>query len=298
MTKYYNHKKNFLAITEDELCSYKHSTYVIQSAPYEYTSSYHSGSDKGPAAIIKASQYVELYDEELDQETYRKGGICTVPPMDFGNKVDEKAVKLIEKNTQKLLTDKKFPVTLGAEHTISLGCVRAVKEKYPDVHVLQIDAHSDLRESYNDNPYSHASVMYRIHELGVPLTQIGIRAQCIEEAQLIKSSKNIHTFYAHQIRRNKNWAEEALKTLGENVYISIDADGFDPSIVPAVGTAEPNGMFWNETTEFLKKVCEKKNIVGFDVVEIAPVKGNTLTEFTMAKLVYRLIGYISLSNKK
>lgn len=298
MTKYYNHKKNFLAITEDKLCSYKNSRYVIQSAPYEYTSSYHSGSDKGPEAIIKASQYVELYDEELDQETYRKGGICTVPPMKFNNKVDEKAVALIEKHTRSLLDDKKFPITLGAEHTITLGCVRAVKEKYPDVHVLQIDAHSDLRESYNDNPYSHASVMYRIHKLGVPLTQIGIRAQCIEEAQLIKSSKKINTFYAHQIRKNANWADEALKTLGDNVYISIDADGFDPSIVPAVGTAEPNGLFWNETTEFLKKVCEKKNIVGFDVVEIAPVKGNTLTEFTMAKLVYRLIGYISLSNKK
>ncbi len=291
--KYYSYKKNFLAIPEDEYCSYKKSKFVIQSAPYEYTSSYHAGSDKGPSAILKVSHYVELYDEELDQETYKQVGICTLPPMDFKNKVDEKAVKLIEKNTRNLLKDSKFPVTLGAEHTISLGCVRAVRETYPDVCVLQIDAHSDLRESYNNNPYSHASVMYRVQELGVPLTQIGIRAQCVEEAELIKSSKHIHTFYAHQIRRNPNWADEALKTLGENVYISIDADGFDPSIVPAVGTAEPNGMFWNETLEFLKKVCEKKHIVGFDVVEIAPVKGNTLTEFTMAKLVYRLIGYIS-----
>ena len=295
--KYYNHKKNFLAIAEDEFYSYKNSKFVIQSAPYEYTSSYLSGSDKGPEAIINASHFVELYDEELNQESYKLGGICTLHPMDFKRKVDAKAVKLIETETAKLLDDNKFPITLGAEHTISLGCIKAVKEKTPDVHVLQIDAHSDLRASYNDNPYSHASVMYRVQELGVPLTQIGIRAQCIEEAQLIQSSKHIHTFYAHQIRNNANWAAEALKTLGDNVYISIDADGFDPSIVPAVGTAEPNGMLWNETIEFLKQVIATKNIVGFDVVEIAPVKGNILTEYTMAKLVYKLIGYLTLKAK-
>jgi agmatinase len=172
--------------------------------------------------------------------------------------------------------------------------IKAVKEKYDDVCVLQIDAHSDLRESYHDNPYSHASVMYRIQEIGVPLTQIGIRAQCIEESQLIKSSKHIHTFYIHDIRKNPNWMNEALKSLGKNVYISIDADGFDPSVVPAVGTAEPNGLFWNETLDFLKLVIQKKNIVGFDVVEIAPAKGSILSEYTMAKLIYRLIGYISL----
>lgn len=292
--KYYSHKKNFLAIQEEEFCSYKSSKFVIQSAPYEYTSSYLSGSDKGPDAMIKASQFVELYDEELDMETYKLKGICTLPPMEFKNKVDEKALKLIEKETRKLIEDDKFPITLGAEHTISFGVVKAVKEKYDDVCVLQIDAHSDLRESYHDNPYSHASVMYRIQEIGVPLTQIGIRAQCFEESQLIKSSKHIHTFYIHDIRKNPNWMNEALKSLGKNVYISIDADGFDPSVVPAVGTAEPNGLFWNETLDFLKLVIQKKNIVGFDVVEIAPAKGSILSEYTMAKLIYRLIGYISL----
>ncbi len=292
--KYFNHKKNFLAIENDDFCSYEKSKYVIQSAPYEYTSSYLAGSDKGPAAMIKASQFVELYDEELDQESYLKGGICTLPPMDFTDKVDLKAVKHIEKHTLKLLSDNKFPVTLGAEHTITYGTVRAVKQFVPDVHVLQIDAHSDLRQSYHNNKYSHASVMARVHDLEVPLTQIGIRAQCIEESQLIKESSNIHTFYAHQVRSNPNWAKDALKTLGPNVYISIDADGFDPSIVPAVGTAEPNGMLWNETIEFLKEVIAKRNVVGFDVVEIAPVKGNILTEYTMAKLIYKLIGYQTL----
>jgi agmatinase len=162
---------------------------------------------------------------------------------------------------------------------------------------LQIDAHSDLRASYHGNKYSHASVMARVHELGVPLTQIGIRAQCIEESEHIKKSKDIHTFYAHQVRNNANWAKDALKTLGKNVYISIDADGFDPSIVPAVGTAEPNGMLWNETLSFLKTVFETRNVIGFDVVEIAPRKGDILTEYTMAKLVYKLIGFNTLKKK-
>jgi agmatinase len=294
LIKQYNHKKNFLAITEEEFYSYKNSQFVILSAPYEHTSSYLSGSKKGPEAILKASHFVELFDEELNQESYKLGGICTLEPIAFKGKVDAKAVKLIEMETLKVLDDKKFPITLGAEHTISLGCIKAIKRKTPDVHVLQIDAHSDLRASYNDNPYSHASVMYQVHQQGVPLTQIGIRAQCIEEAQLIQASENIHTFYAHQIRNNPNWMSEALKTLGDNVYISIDADGFDPSIVPAVGTAEPNGMLWNETLQFLKEVIATKNIVGFDVVEIAPIKGNILTEYTMAKLVYKLIGYLTL----
>ncbi len=296
--KYYNHKKNFLGITEDELCNYSNATFVIQSAPYEYTSSYLSGSHKGPKAIIDASHYVEFYDEELDQETYKKvGGICTLEPMNFKKKVDADAIKLIVKETCKLLADKKFPVTLGAEHTITYGTIMAVKEVHPELCLLQIDAHSDLREAYQGNPYSHASVMKRLHDAGIPITQIGIRAQCIEEAELIKSAPNIHTFYAHQVRNNPNWADEALKTLGKKVYITIDADGFDPSIVPAVGTAEPNGMLWNETCQFLKRVAETSEIVGFDIVEIAPRKGDILTEFTMAKLLYKLIGYISIGNR-
>jgi agmatinase len=289
--KYYNSKKNFLAIPEKELYSYEDSKYVIQSAPYEYTSSYLAGSYKGPAAMIKASQFVELFDEELDQESYRRGGICTLEPMDFDGLVNLQAIKLIEKKTAKLLKDGKFPITLGAEHTISLGTIMAVKKYVPNVHVLQLDAHSDLRNDYNNNPFSHASVMARVHDIEVPLTQVGIRAQCIEEAELIKKSDNIHTFYAHQVRNNPNWADEALKSLGDQVYISVDADGFDPSIVPAVGTAEPNGLLWNETVNFLRRVFAEKQVVGFDVVEIAPVKGNILTEYTMAKLIYKMIGY-------
>lgn len=290
--------QNFLGIPEEEFYSYANSHYVIQQVPYEYTSSYLSGSDKGPAAIVRASQYVELYDEELDMETYRKAGIATLKPLDFKGRHDKKAVDYIETETALLLKDKKFVVSLGAEHTVTLGFVKAHQKFFKKFSVLQIDAHSDLREAYHSNPYSHASVMKRIYDLGIPLVQVGIRAQCIEEAQLIKKSKSIHTYYAHQIRSNSKWADKVVADLSDNVYITIDADGFDPSIMPAVGTAEPNGLFWSETLNMLQKVASQKNIIGFDIVECAPAKGSILSEFTLAKLAYRLIGYIEKYKKK
>ncbi len=236
---------------------------------------------------------MEFYDEELDQESFRKGGIATLSPMNFDGKFDADAIDLIEKHTDQLIDDGKFVISLGAEHTVTFGFVKSHVKKYGNISVLQIDAHSDLRSSYHDNIYSHASVMARVNELGLNIVQIGIRAQCKEEADLIKSSANIHTFYAHQIRRNPNWMNEALANLTDDVYITIDADGFDPSVIPCVGTAEPNGLFWNETVEFLKMVVENKNVVGFDVVEVAPVEGQILSEFTLAKLVYRIIGFIT-----
>jgi len=281
----------FLAIPEAELCAYDKARFVIQQVPYEHTSSYLEGSAKGPKAIVEASQFVEFYDEELDAETYKSCGIATLPEIDFGSKVDADAVALIESETGKLINDGKYVVSLGAEHTVTLGFVQAHAKKYSNLAVLQIDAHSDLRASYHDNKYSHASVMARIHDLDIPLVQIGIRAQCKEESDLIKSAGNIHTFYAHKIRVNPNWMDEAISKLPENVYLTVDADGFDPAVVPAVGTAEPNGLFWVETLQFLRKVFEQRNVVGFDVVEIAPRPGDILSEYTMAKLVYRLIGY-------
>jgi agmatinase len=296
--KYLKTKDNFLSIPEEEFCSYKNSKFVIQQAPYEYTSSYLMGSAKGPGAIVKASQFVELYDEELDRESYRFGGICTLPPLDFKGKVDKKAVDLIESQTEKLVADGKFAVSLGAEHTVTFGFVKTFVKRYKNLTVLQIDAHSDLRMSYHGNKYSHASVMARVHELGVNLVQVGIRAQCIEESELIKSSKNIHTFYAHQVREKKSWIAEVLKACTENVYITIDADGFDPSVIPGVGTAEPNGLQYTEGIELMKQVIRSKNIVGFDVVECAPVKGSILSEYTLAKLVYKMIGYITMKKEK
>jgi agmatinase len=286
-------EENFLGIEEKELCSYENARFVIQSVPYEHTSSYLQGSSKGPAAILDASHYVEFYDEELDKETYKECGIATLAPLDFGSKTDADAIDLIEKSTERLIADEKFAISLGAEHTVTLGFVKAYAKRYDNLTVLQIDAHSDLRSAYNGNPYSHASVMARVHDLGINICQIGIRAQCKQESDLIKSSGNIQTFYAHQIRQNPEWMTEAISCLTENVYLTIDADGFDPSIVPAVGTAEPGGLRWEETLEFLKKVIAEKNVVGFDVVEIAPREGEILSQYNMAKLVYKLIGYLT-----
>lgn len=283
--------KNFLGITDPEKYSYKNARFVVQQVPYEHTSSYLAGSDKGPEAIVHASHFVEFYDEVLDRETYLKAPIATLPPLSFKNKTDQSAVDYIEKQTRLLLKDKKFVVSLGSEHTVTLGFVKAHAAFHKKLGVLQIDAHSDLRDSYHNNPYSHASVMARVHDLGIPLTQIGIRAQCFEERLLIKKSPLIHTFYAHRIRSDKNWMKKAISTLPEKVYLTIDADGFDPSIMPAVGTAEPGGLFWQETMDFLALVFKKRTVVGFDIVECAPMKGSILSEFTLAKLAYRLMGF-------
>jgi len=283
---------NFLGIEDKNLCSYEKSRFVIQQIPYEHTSSYLQGSAKGPAAMVDASHFVEFYDEVLDMETFRHVGIATLPELDFEDKTDANAVDIIEKETSQLLSDKKFVVSFGAEHTVTFGLVKAHVKNFSNLSVLQIDAHSDLRDAYQGNKYSHASVMARVNELGLKICQIGIRAQCKEEAELIKSSKNISTFYAHQIRSDKDWISKATDTLSENVYITIDADGFDPSVVPAVGTAEPGGLFWEETTRLLQHVVNTKNVVGFDIVEIAPTEGQILSQYTMAKLAYRLIGFV------
>lgn len=286
-------KNNFLGIAEKKLYDYHSSKYVIQSVPYEHTSSYIAGSNKGPKAIISASQFVELYDEELDGETYRSCGIATLQPIKFSKKdVNERAVAIIERETARLLKDNKYVVSLGAEHTVTYGFVKAFAKKFKNLTVVQIDAHSDLRQKYNNNIYSHASVMKRVHDMGINLVQVGIRAQCVEEAQLIKSSKKINTYYAHQIRKDNKWMQKAIANCTSNVYLTVDADGFDPSIMPAVGTAEPNGLFWNETLEFLQKLIKQRNVVGFDIVECAPFKGSILSEYTLAKLAYRLIGYV------
>ncbi|MGI8892018.1 MAG: agmatinase [Bacteroidia bacterium] len=284
-------EKNFLGIEDENLYSYEQAKYVIQSAPYEYTSSYLAGSARGPEAILEASHFVEFYDEAVDFEAYH-AGIATLAAMSFENKVDAEAVDIIEENTTALLNDDKFVISLGAEHTVTSGFVRAYAKKFNDLSVLQLDAHSDLREAYQGNKYSHASVMARVKELGLKITQIGIRAQEKAEAEVIRASPHINTFYAYQIRSNNNWMQEAVETLSDNVYITIDADGFDPSVIPAVGTAEPGGLYWQETLDFLKMVCREKNVVGFDVVEVAPIEGQIISEFVLAKLVYKIIGFI------
>ena len=288
---------NFLGLEDKDLYSFEKAKYVIQSVPYEHTSSYLEGSAKGPSAIIEASKYVEFYDEELGIETVKSAPIATLEALNFDGKVDKEAVDFIASETEKLLAYNKTVVSFGAEHTVTYGFVQAYAKKYDHLTVLQFDAHSDLRESYHNNIYSHASVMARIKDMGLTICQAGIRAQCIEEANEIKSNPNIHTFYAHEIRNNPNWVQEIVSKMTDYVYITIDADGFDPSIMPAVGTAEPNGLFWNETLDLLRETCKQKNVVGFDIVECAPMEGTILSEYTLAKLAYRIIGYMEKFKK-
>lgn len=284
-------KQNFLAI-DKEISSFRNSKIVVVQAPYEHTVSYGGGTKNGPKAIITASHYVEFYDDELDRELCKDVGIATLPPIQFGKKSDAKAMKMIQEQVEQLLAADKFVVTLGGEHTITQATVAAHLTKYPTMSVLQFDAHSDLRESYQGSKYSHASVMARVCELMDPkkVVQVGIRAQCIEESRFIKE-EGVNTFYAHMLRGGFNWSDGVLDALADEVYITFDVDGFDPSIMPSTGTPEPNGLYWAETMHLLRRVGEKKNIVGFDVVEFAPVRGVHHADLTAAKLTYKLMNY-------
>jgi agmatinase len=287
-------KQNFLAIGK-EISSFENSQIVVVQAPYEHTVSYGGGTKNGPKGIITASQYVEFYDDELDRELCNEVGIATLPPIQFGKKSDAKAMKMIQDQVEQLLDGGKFVVTLGGEHTITQATVAAHLKKYPNMSVLQFDAHSDLRESYQGSKYSHASVMARVCELMDPkkVVQVGIRAQCFEESRFIKE-KGVNTFYAHTIRGGYNWSDGVMECLGDEVYVTFDVDGFDPSIMPSTGTPEPNGLYWAETMQLLRRIGEKKKIVGFDVVELAPVKGVAHPDLTAAKLTYEMMNYAFL----
>jgi agmatinase len=280
--------QNNFGFLEKEFSDYKKSKFVILSVPYEGTVSYGKGTSKGPAAIIKASHNMELYDEELDNENY-KAGICTLKPLK-AESTPKKMIDSIEKESDKIIKDNKFPIMLGGEHSISTGLIRALKKKYNDLSVLQLDAHADLRQEYEGQPYSHASIMARTREI-TNAVQVGIRSLSIEESKWIKKD-NLPIFWARNIYDNEEWFDDAISKLSNNVFITIDLDVFNPSIMSATGTPEPGGLDWYMVVKFLKKVCEKKKVVGFDVVELAPTKNHSC-DFLAAKLVYKLIGYLS-----
>ncbi len=290
-------KNNFLGI-EKKFSNFESSEIVIFPAPLEKTVSYGKGTVKGPSAILRASHYVEFYDEETKREICFEKGIASLPVPDFSKLGLKKSLDKIYSVTKSLLAGGKFVVTLGGEHSLSYPVIKAHLEKYPDLSILQIDAHSDLRDSYEGTKYSHACVMARVAELTKKITQVGIRAQCKEEAEFIKQNK-IQTFYARDIRTGKfgeNWIGKVVDSLGKNVYVTFDLDGFDPSLLPATGTPEPGGLFWDETMNLLKTIGLKKKIVGFDVVELAPSKAHPASDFIAAKLTYKLINYAFLKS--
>ncbi|MDD4178439.1 MAG: agmatinase [Candidatus Margulisbacteria bacterium] len=269
----------FLEI-EPEYYNYQRSKFVVLPCPHEATTSYGKGAKNGPAAILKASQHVETFDEELGFEPYRKRGICTEKPI---------SVARVKGQVARILKDGKTPIIIGGEHSITPFVVQVMAEKYKDLSVLQLDAHADLRDTYKGNKNNHACVMRRVLEI-CPAVQAGIRSISAEEWEWAKQGgqlKKIH--FAEKLEL----VDKIEDQLSKNVYITIDVDVFDPSVIPATGTPEPGGFFWQEVLDILKGVCAAKNVVGFDVVELAPRRGENAPDFTIAKLIYKLIGYLA-----
>lgn len=284
--------QNFLGI-EKEYSSFENSKITVLSCPFEKTTSYGKGTAKGPAAILEASHYVEFFDEETKKEVCFEHGIAALKPLSFSKLSSKKSLDLIYKPVKELIDAGKFVVTLGGEHSISTAPIKAHYDSFPGLSVLHFDAHSDLRQEYEGSIYSHASFMARVSEFTTDITQVGIRAQCKEEYEFIKE-KNIAAFYAYQMRNegfDEQLIQRILETLSDNVYITFDVDYFDPSIMPSTGTPEPDGFYWHETMMLLKKVIENRNLVGFDVVELAPDRYNHFPDFLTAKLIYKILNY-------
>jgi agmatinase len=283
---------NFFGLPE-RYSTHERSQVVIIPVPYEATTSYGKGTKNGPKAVMAASQEVELFDDELWLEPY-KIGIQTAPEvtMTAATKTTKQPFKDLYKTVLPLVEFGKFPIIIGGERSLSLGGVQACIERYPNLSVLQISAHSDLRESYQGNPYSHASVSHQLyHTLPEPiLTQVGVRNISAEAAAWLETEKpTINIFWA---RKQNRWdLREIVQTLSKNVYLTIDVSALDPSIMPSTGTPEPGGLSWQQLTDLVKMVCIRKNVVAADIVELAPIKGLHAPDFLVAKLLYKLIGY-------
>ena len=267
---------------------------AVLPVPYDKTSTWQKGADKGPAALIAASANMELYDIATRSEVYRRG-ICTLPPIRHAGSPEGLAIK-VHTEMEALWRSDKFPVLLGGEHSVSIGAFRAAAERYGEsLSILQIDAHADTREEYQRSKCNHACVMARARELS-PITQIGIRAIDVEEAPGLDPDR---VFFAHEIAgtSDRSWIKRAVKQQRENVYVTIDLDGFDPSLVPATGTPEPGGLSWTQVNSLLERLVAERNVVGFDVVELLPKKDLWASDFVAAKLVYRFLSMIFAGRK-
>ncbi|MFT4667554.1 MAG: agmatinase [Gammaproteobacteria bacterium] len=276
--------KTFAGIAE-EFAAYETSAIVLIPVPYDGTSTYGKGADKGPDALLIAAENMELYDIETRSEVYRKGIYLAEAVNE--DESPEAMVEAVEKTVSNYLDDGKFTTLIGGEHSVSIGSIRSFRKKYKDLCVLQLDAHSDLRPTYEGSACNHACAMHEAAENG-KVIQVGIRSMDSVELPFIKE-ENLFTSY--DIRSNNNWKEEVINTLGQNVYITIDLDAFDPSIMPSTGTPEPGGLLWNETLDLLKMVFKSSNVVGFDIVELAPIEGFSAPNFMAAKLYYKILSY-------
>lgn len=261
---------------------------AILPVAYDATCSWMRGSAKGPAAILDASQYVELYDIETRTDPSRKG-IAHLPAIEFDGPPEELS-DMVQARTAEIIEREQLPIILGGEHSVTIGAVRAAADRYEGLSVLQIDAHADTREEYHGSSHNHACVMARVRER-CPIVQVGIRAIDTEEAPGLDPHR---TFWAHEIvgERDRSWMDRVVELLTDDVYVTIDVDGFDPSVFPATGTPEPGGLDWYEVNELLRRVAERKRVRGFDVVELLPSDAHPASSFTAAKLVYRFLAEI------
>jgi agmatinase len=279
--------RNFLGLP-DEHARRERAAGVLLPVPYERTVSYGAGAAGGPAAIVEASRYVELYDHELDAEPWRRG-IHTLPPLEVRGEALDAVVEEVAAAWSDLLGAGAFPILLGGEHTVSVGAVRATAERFGDLSVLQLDAHADLRDRYEGSPWSHACVMRRV-AAWVPAVGVGIRALSAEEAAFARAARR-PLIWGERLHGSDAWMGEALAALTGTVYLTFDVDFFDPSIVPATGTPEPGGGLWYPTLAFLRRLFAEKRVVAADVVELAPREDHPASSFLVARLVYKLFGY-------
>jgi agmatinase len=273
---------------EPSSSDFEKSQVLIWPVPFEKTVSYGRGCGEGPSSLIDASRYMELYDEEIGGETSAIG-IHTLPAIGTDLELAEMMTAL-EHEARKLLDTGKFLCMLGGEHSISAPVVRAFAQRFPKLSVLQIDAHADLRESFEGSPHSHASAMRRIVEV-CPAVQVGIRSLSLDEARAIPSLPT-RIFYAKDIVGRTDWVNEAVDSLTEDVYLTIDVDGLDPSLVPATGTPEPGGLMWNEVLTLIRALVAKRNVAGMDLVELCGSPTSNVSSFLSAKLIYKTLGYI------
>lgn len=264
---------------------YSVSEIIILPVPYDETSTWMKGSDRGPDAILKASVNLEFYDIETSSEAHLKG-IHTVDPV-IEKETPEKLVNAVYERTLRLLSDKKFPVIIGGNHTVSIGVIKAFSETFSNLSVLQLDAHGDLRQVYEGSGYNHACAMARAREFA-PIVQVGVRSMSADELPFVDQDR---IFYAYQLYNDKTLYGKALDKLTENVYITLDLDVLDPSIMPSTGTPEPGGPEYFELMHFLRDVARMRNIVGFDVVELCPSESNKSADFIAAKIIYQLLSY-------
>lgn len=279
-------KKLLYGDFEDKYTNYETAEIAILPVPYDGTSTWIKGADKGPDAILEASFNMEFYDIETDSEVFKQG-IATLEPVTEDSSPETMCAE-VEQRIDAILKDKKFPVMLGGEHSVSVGAFRAIAKHYETFSILQLDAHSDMRDEYEGSPYNHACVMARGKDVTPSVAQVGIRSSAIEEKHNIDPER---IFYAHDIKENgdSTWMYEVSQKLHDNVYITIDLDVLDPAYMPSTGTPEPDGLSYREVLTFLKLINERHNIVGLDVVELCPNDANKAPDFLAAKLIYQIL---------